>query len=45
MNYKILEKDDETFFKYVPNKKFKKMTNKKTSNENPFKVLKNLNLS
>ncbi len=45
MNYKIFEKENETFFKYSPNKKFKKVTTKKISNENPFKILKNLNLS
>ncbi len=45
MNYKILEKENETFFKYSPNKKFKKITTKKISNENPFKILKNLNLN
>jgi len=45
MNYKIFEKDDETLFKYNPAKKFKKMPSKKISNENPFKILKNLNLS
>ena len=45
MNYKIFEKEKETFFKYSPNKKFKKITTKKISNENPFKILKNLNLN
>lgn len=45
MNYKIFDKENETFFKYSPNKKFKKITTKKISNENPFKILKNLNLS
>ena len=45
MNYKILEKDDETFFKYSPTKKFKKVTPKKALDESPFKVLKNLNLN
>ena len=45
MNYKIFEKENETFFKYSPTKKFKKITKKKISNENPFKILKNLNLS
>ena len=45
MNYKVFEKGDETFFKYTPIKKFKKVITKKTSNENPFKILKNLNLS
>ncbi len=45
MNYKVFEKDNETYFKYNPNKKFKKTTTKKISSENPFKILKNLNLS
>ena len=45
MNYKIFEKENEIFFKYSPNKKFKKITTKKISNENPFKILKNLNLN
>ena len=45
MNYKIFEKENETFFKYSPNKKFKKITARKISNENPFKILKNLNLN
>ncbi len=45
MNYKIFEKESETFFKYSPTKKFKKITTKKISNENPFKILKNLNLN
>ena len=43
MNYKIIEKDNESYFKYMPNKKFKKMPTKKVSSENPFKILKNLN--
>ncbi len=45
MNYKIFEKGNETFFKYSPVKKFKKINTKKISNENPFKILKNLNLN
>merc|ERR1712078_782393 len=45
MNYKIFEKNDETFFKYRPTKKFKKINMKKSSNENPFKILRNLDLS
>ena len=45
MNYKIFEKENEIFFKYSPTKKFKKITKKKISNENPFKILKNLNLN
>jgi len=45
MNYKVFEKDDESYFKYNPIKKFKKIPTKKVSDENPFKILKNLNLS
>ena len=45
MNYKIINKDDETYFKYNPIKKFKKNSIKKVSSENPFKILKNLNLN
>ena len=45
MNYKIFEKGDETYFKYSPIKKFKKISTKKISSENPFKILKNLNLN
>ncbi len=45
MNYKIFEKENETFFKYNPIKKLKKISSKKISDENPFKILKNLNLS
>jgi len=44
MDYKIFDKADETFFKYSPVKKFKKISTKKMSSENPFKILKNLNL-
>ena len=45
MNYKIFEKDNESYFKYHPNKKIKKIAIKKISDENPFKILKNLNLN
>ena len=44
MGYKTYEKEQDMFFKYNPVKKFKKTQNKKGSNENPFKVLKNLKL-
>jgi len=44
MGYKIFDKEEETFFKYSPIKQFKKNPEKKVSSENPFKVLKNLNL-
>merc|ERR1712078_673754 len=39
MNYEIKEK--EIFFKYLPNKKIKKIYDKKKSKENPFGILKN----
>ena len=45
MNYKIFEKDDDTYFKYNPIKQYKKNSIKKVSSENPFKILKNLNLN
>ena len=38
-------KIDENYFKYSPNKRFKKISPKKISDENPFKILKNLNLN
>jgi len=44
MNYKIFEKENETYFKYSPIKKIKKVSSKKISKENPFRILKNLNL-
>ena len=45
MGYKTYDKEQDMFFKYNPKKTFKKIQNKKVSNENPFKVLKNLKLS
>ena len=44
MNYKIFDKAEDTFFKYNQIRKFKKTSTKKISDENPFKILKNLNL-
>ena len=44
MNYKVFEKEKEIYFKYNPIKKFKKASVKKVLKENPFEVLKNLNL-
>ena len=44
MGYKIFDKVDETYFKYSPTKKLKKFSTKKISSENPFKILKNLNI-
>ena len=40
----VFEKENEIYFKYSPVKKFKKVSIKKVSKENPFEVLKNLNL-
>ena len=45
MNYEVSEKNEEIFFKYTPKKRFKKFSSKKSDTENPFKILKNLNLS
>ena len=44
MNYKVFEKEKEIYFKYNPFKKFKRTPIKKVSKENPFEILKNLNL-
>jgi ATP-dependent RNA helicase SUPV3L1/SUV3 len=44
MSYKITENNEDLFFKYIPQKSLKRSFNKKTDKENPFRVLKNLNL-
>ena len=44
MNYKIKEKDENLYFKYAPQKKIKRPFSKKTNKENPFDVLKSLDL-
>ena len=44
MSYKISEKNNEVFFKYIPKKRVK-FQNKENIKENPFGVLKNLNLN
>ena len=44
MGYKISEKEDEVYFRYIPKKRPKKI-DKKTVKENPFGVLKNLNFN
>ena len=47
MNYKTFTKDNDLYFKYLPNKKIKKQfisrKNNKINNENPFKVLSEIN--
>jgi ATP-dependent RNA helicase SUPV3L1/SUV3 len=45
MNYKVIEKDENIFFKYLPKKKAKNELHKKINKENPFGVLKNLNFN
>ena len=45
MGYKINEKKMEVFFKYSPPKNVKRIFNKKVSKENPFGILKKLNLN
>ncbi len=45
MGYKVTEKNDDVFFRYIPRKKFKKPHDKKAKKESPFRILKNLNLN
>ena len=45
MSYKVKEKDNEVSFKYIPKKNKKQNFEKKVKKENPFKILKNLNLN
>ena len=45
MSYKISEKNNEVFFKYMPKKKVKFQNNKESIKENPFGILKNLNFN
>ena len=45
MGYRVIEKNDEVFFKYRPRKNNKKIYDKKISKESPFGILKNLNLN
>ena len=44
MNYKIIDRENDTFFRYKPKKNFKKQ-NKKILKETPFGVLKDLNFN
>jgi len=41
MNYKIIEKDKEIYFRYNPKRQIKKAFKKKETSNSPFKVLKN----
>ena len=45
MDYKIIEKDDNIFFKYFPKKVYKKKFSGKSHKESPFNILRNLNLN
>ena len=44
MNYKTYERNNDIYFKYTP-KKIKKPFKKNNPSNNPFKILKNLNLN
>ena len=45
MNYKTYEKEKDTYFRYMPNKKiYRKKTIRKDTSNNPFAVLNQLNL-
>ena len=45
MNYKIIEKDKEIYFRYNPKRQIKKAFKKKETFNSPFKVLKNFNFN
>ena len=45
MGYKITEIKEETYFKYLPQKKSKKETFNKKLKESPFGILKDLNIN
>ena len=45
MSYKVTEKNDEIFFKYMPKRHDKKKFNKQRNKETPFEILKTLNIS
>ena len=44
MNYKHFDKDNNTFFKYNPKRSMKKVSSKVIKDDNPFKILNQLNL-
>ncbi len=45
MNYKITERKDDVYFKYIPKKITKKISNKTNKKESPFNILKDLQLN
>ena len=45
MNYKIIEKNDDIYFRYNPKKITKKIFTKNNKKESPFNILKNLQLN
>ena len=45
MNYKIKKEKNEIYFRYIPKKIIKKTFNKKNAKENPFNILKDLQLN
>ncbi len=45
MGYKVTEKNNDLFFKYLPRRNNKRKVGKKITKENPFGILKNLNLN
>ncbi len=45
MHYRILEKDNEIFFKYNPKKNIRKNSNQKNKKESPFGILKNISFN
>ena len=45
MNYKIIEKNEDIYFKYTPKKITKKIYTKNNKKESPFNILKNLQLN
>ena len=45
MGYKTTDKNNEIYFRYIPQKKLKRNIIKKKLNESPFEILKNLNIN
>ena len=45
MGYKILEKENDIYFKYAPKKMHKKNLTNQKKKESPFRILKTLNLN